>query len=144
MFDPKSIAFEIKSPFKKKTTLGSYRETLVQFWHTDPCASGDDDSCWSVTLYRSGFWTEKPHSYDKVKWWNKYIHHKLHFWHIRPQVPFLLDLKRFLFSRCCVCKKRFTFGYCPVTNSWNGHGPRWFRGETDVFHDYCDTSIKRM
>lgn len=145
MFDPNSIAFEIKSPFKKKSSFGSYRESLIEFWHKDPCAAGDDDSCWTATLYRQGFYKDGhiPYSYDSVKWWNKYIHYKLHFWHIRPKVPFFLTLKRFLWSKCCICGKGFTWGYCPVTNSWSGKGPRWFRGETDVFHDSCDNSRKK-
>lgn len=41
MHDPMTVAFEIKSPIKRR----DYRETLVTFWHVDPEKDGTDDSC---------------------------------------------------------------------------------------------------
>lgn len=66
-----------------------------------------------------------------------YRHPKWHFWHWRLQIPAIQDLKRWLFSRCAGCGKRFKFGYSPVTHQWNGTGPRWFRREAGVYHDQC-------
>lgn len=67
-------------------------------------------------------------------WWS---HPRWHVWHWRIQIPLLQDLKRFLFSRCAGCGKRFAWGYAPISNQWNGDGPRWFKGERGVFHHEC-------
>ena len=75
------------------------------------------------------------------RWWQ---HPRYHFWHWRIQIRPLQDLKRWLFSRCCVCGKRFTWGYCPVSRSWDSDGPRWFRGEPNVYHHHCGGSNVRM
>lgn len=51
MFDPLTVAFEIKRPWPTKgNTLGGYKyyPTLIRIWHKDPCKDGSDDSCdWS-------------------------------------------------------------------------------------------------
>jgi hypothetical protein len=67
-------------------------------------------------------------------WWK---HPKWHVWHWRLQVHPLQKLKRFLFSRCAVCGKRFRWGYAPVSHVWHGEGPRWFRREKGVMHHEC-------
>jgi hypothetical protein len=46
-------------------------------------------------------------------------------------------LKRWLFSRCAGCGKRFPWGYAPISASWESDGPRWFRGERSVYHHEC-------
>lgn len=71
---------------------------------------------------------------DRRRWWQ---HPRWHVWHWRIQVRALLDFKRWAFSRCATCGGRFTYGYSPVTNSWHGAGPRWFRSEPDVHHGNC-------
>lgn len=53
MHDPDTLAFSIKSPFKKAIGVGktvqSYRRTLIAVWHRDPETDGSDDSCgWST------------------------------------------------------------------------------------------------
>ena len=50
MHDPFTVAFEIKSPFRRRVKLPSgetwhSRNSLVTVWHKDPCADGSDDSC---------------------------------------------------------------------------------------------------
>jgi hypothetical protein len=47
MHDPMTVAFEIKSPFKRKSKFfpEGYRNTLVTIWHVDPEKDGTDDSC---------------------------------------------------------------------------------------------------
>lgn len=72
---------------------------------------------------------------DRRPWWK---HPKWHVWHWEFQCHPLQTFKRWAFSRCCKCGKRFHWGYSPVTNNWNAKGPRWFRGETDVYHSDCN------
>ena len=43
MFDPLTVAFEIKYPWKGKGRL--YRDAIITVWHKDPCSDGSDDSC---------------------------------------------------------------------------------------------------
>lgn len=66
-----------------------------------------------------------------------YRHPRWHVHHWRFQIHVTQQLKRWLFSRCSTCGGRFTYGYCPTTNSWNNTGPRWFRSEHDVHHGEC-------
>ena len=67
-----------------------------------------------------------------------------HFWHWKIQIHAIEQFKRWAFSRCCKCGKRFTWGYSPTTYSWNSKGPRWFRSEPDVFHGNCDSGAGRQ
>ena len=60
-----------------------------------------------------------------------------HVWHWRIQWDFAQHLKRWLFSRCATCNKRFPWGYYPVSTQWHGGGPRWFRGEAHTYHHEC-------
>jgi hypothetical protein len=132
---------------------------LFRIWHVDPEVKGDKDSCdWfglSKTKengwYRGAVdeyenlapetkrvidfvWWQWRHKLSSRPWWK---HPRWHIHHWKIQVPFLLDLKRFLFSRCAHCGKRLPWGYSPVSNSWHSTGPQWFRGEKDVFHRDC-------
>lgn len=46
---PETVAHEIKWPFSKKTSFGTYKKTLVTIWHNDPCTDRTDNSCgWFV------------------------------------------------------------------------------------------------
>lgn len=67
-------------------------------------------------------------------WWQKPRWH-VHHWQI--QVHPLQKFCRWMWSRCAGCGRRFRWGYAPVSNSWHGKGPRWFRGEQGVFHREC-------
>lgn len=66
-------------------------------------------------------------------WWR---HPRWHIHHWRIQVHFVQMLKRWLFSRCACCEKRFTWGYSPISTG-NGQGPLWFKSETYCFHHGC-------
>lgn len=68
------------------------------------------------------------------------IHPRWHVWHWRLQVHALQALKRWAWSRCCKCGRGFPWGYSPISYSWAGKGPRWFRGEEHVAHFECDTA----
>ena len=47
MHDPMTVAFEIRSPIKRKNKFfpEGYRQSLVTIWHVDPEKDGTDDSC---------------------------------------------------------------------------------------------------
>ncbi len=78
--------------------------------------------CWQFLASECRPWYEAP------KW---HVHH----WQIR--IPMIAQLKRWLFTSCCRCGKRFKYGEAPTTNNWNSEGPRWFKGETDMYHSNC-------
>lgn len=69
------------------------------------------------------------------KWWR---HPRWHVHHWQIQIHFTQTLKRWLFTRCCRCGKRFPWGGAVCTGNWNGTGPRWFRGESGVYHPDCE------
>ncbi len=73
-----------------------------------------------------------------------YQHPRWHIWHWSLQVHPLQAFKRWAFSRCQGCGKRFSWGYCPVSGSWYGKGPRWFRKEPHVFHSECFPAPKQV
>ena len=68
------------------------------------------------------------------KWWQ---HPRWHVHHWSIQIHPLQDFKRWAFSRCCKCGGRFTWGYCPTSDSWHGTGPQWFKSEKHVYHNDC-------
>lgn len=67
-------------------------------------------------------------------WWK---HPRYHVHHFKVNIHPIMKLKRWLFSRCRNCGKRFVWGYVPTSTCWNSTGPRWFRGETNVGHHDC-------
>lgn len=69
-----------------------------------------------------------------------YRHARWHWWHWRIQVHPLQQFKRWAFSRCAGCGRRFAYGESPTSHSWSGTGPRWFRNEHGVFHSDCSGS----
>lgn len=73
-------------------------------------------------------------------WWR---HPRWHVHHWRLQVHPLQQFKRWAFSRCAGCGRRFPWGYAPTTTQWDGEGPRWFRGERHTYHGECVPSPKR-
>ena len=107
MHDPYTVIFEIKW-------------AGIVLWHKDPEIGGDADSCG---------WFQKGRP-----WWR---HPRWHVHHWRLQWRFMYRLKRFLWSRCEVCGKRFPWGYAPIVTQWGNPGPRWFRGEPNVRHHEC-------
>lgn len=66
-----------------------------------------------------------------------YRHPRWHIWHWKLNIHSIQNLKRWLFSRCAHCGKRFGWGYAPVSHSWDNDGPRWLRSEKGVFHHEC-------
>lgn len=80
------------------------------------------------TIYAWILRSERP-------WWR---HPRWHLHHWKIQIHPLQKFKRWAFSRCCKCGKRFRFGESPCSNSWYGTGPRWFRSEPDISHSSCN------
>jgi hypothetical protein len=66
-----------------------------------------------------------------------YKHPRWHFWHWKIQIHPVQVFKRWAFSRCAGCGKRFSWGYAPTTGSWNSEGPMWFRRERNIYHSEC-------
>ena len=150
MHDPMTVAFEIRWPGTKKL--------FITIWHVDPETDGTDDSCdWfgHRKTKETGWYPVYLDEYEKMSqaareavdfiwwawndklgrpWWK---HPRFHFWHWRFQVHPLQDLKRWLFSRCASCGKRFSWGYAPVSDSWDSEGPSWFHSEQGVYHHKC-------
>lgn len=54
MHDPLTVAFEVKSPIRRRTGFGAYRAPLITVWHKDPCRDGTDDSCGWFARARHG------------------------------------------------------------------------------------------
>lgn len=67
--------------------------------------------------------------------WYKHPRYHVHHWKITIEP--LLQLKRWLWSRCAGCGKRFRYGESPTTGQWDNDGPRWFKGEPNVYHGGC-------
>lgn len=61
-----------------------------------------------------------------------YRHARWHIHHWRIQIHFLQLLKRWLFARCCRCKKGFRWNES-VIGSWSGK---------EIWHDRCDETRK--
>lgn len=71
---------------------------------------------------------------EQRPWWK---HPRWHMHHWKIQVHPLVAFKRWAFSRCERCGRRFRWGESVCTNSWNGTGPKWFRSEPHVHHSDC-------
>lgn len=72
-----------------------------------------------------------------------YKHPKWHFWHWSIQIHGVQNFKRWAFTRCATCGKRFGWNESGITNTWHGTGPLWFRSQRDVHHDRCHGSRVR-
>ena len=66
-----------------------------------------------------------------------YKHPRWHFWHWRFQVHPWQTFRRWAFSRCAGCGKRFAWGESPVGFSWDSPKPKMFCSEVDVYHTDC-------
>lgn len=71
---------------------------------------------------------------ERRRW---YEHPRWHVWHWELQIHPLQAFKRWAFTRCATCGKRFKWNQSGWTNSWNSDPPRWFRSERDLHHDRC-------
>ncbi len=67
----------------------------------------------------------------------RWKHPRYHFWHYKVQIHPVQKIKRWLFTRCAICGKRFKYGESGVTSQWHSTGPMWFKSE-DLRHMKCD------
>lgn len=67
-------------------------------------------------------------------WW---MHPKWHIHHWRIQFHFGQTLRRWLFSRCARCEKRFAWRYYPISSGEHTRKRRWFEGEQNCYHRGC-------
>lgn len=93
-----------------------------------------------VDMILTAQWRKARRYYAPRPWWK---HPKYHIHHWRPRVHAVLNFKRWAFSRCAGCGGRFRWGYAPVSYSWHGTGPQWFRGEAGVYHHPCSQKHTR-
>ena len=164
MHDPMTVAFEIKYPWRKyrgpqpNNFLSNYRESFITIWHIDPERDGSDDSCdWFGSRFtrENGWYPATIEEFERLSpaareavgfvWhvfrhrlgrpW--YRHPRWHFWHWQFQVHPWQTLRRWLFTRCAGCGRRFAWGESPITNQWETPKPKFMRGETGLYHDCC-------
>jgi hypothetical protein len=66
-----------------------------------------------------------------------YRHPRWHVHHWRLQIHPWQTFRRWAFSRCAGCGKRFAWGYSPISHSWDSKRPKLFRSEEGVYHADC-------
>lgn len=78
-------------------------------------------------------WRKARQFHNPRSWWK---HPRWHIHHWRIQVHPVQQLRRWLFTRCERCGKRFPYGYSPVSsgNYIKAHG---FHGERSLYHHDC-------
>lgn len=171
MHDPQRVAHEIKSPFRAKPSKfwpKGYRNSLITIWHVDPERDGTDDSCgWFIrgrhlsaadrALARDLIENEHDNLRDWFRdcdqedaaclrrrdrpWWR---HPRWHVWHWRIQVHPWQQLRRWLFTRCAHCGKRFAYGGSPVSHQWHSPPTPWFGSERGLYHDTCSQAVTEI
>jgi hypothetical protein len=158
MFDPLTVAFEIKYPWKGKGRL--YRDAIITVWHKDPCSDGSDDSCdwWGhkkttpqiralgeaisrleTILDNRPFYPEHEahlrfqpvkEAYRDMRKRSKFRWPvRWHFWHWRIQFRPWQKFHRWAFERCCFCKRGFAWDES-VMGSWSGNS---------IWHHACNS-----
>lgn len=73
-----------------------------------------------------------------------YRHPRWHFWHWKFQVHPWQTFRRWAFTRCGHCGKRFAWGYSPTAHGWHRSSPKWFRSELGVYHHECSNVVCAM
>lgn len=98
---------------------------LATIWHVEPNGADSGTVCKHHRRWQDddGVWHAKH-----LRAWKWHVHH----WHV--QFHFGQRLGRFLRERCGRCKRRFPWGYAPISHSWEG-GP--------AFHHECSALIRR-
>lgn len=73
-----------------------------------------------------------------------YQHPRWHVWHWRLQIHWWQTFRRWAFSRCAGCGKRFAWGYSPTSHSWDSVKPKWFRSEVGSYHSECSGMTMKL
>lgn len=160
MFDPMTVCFEIDWPFKGKRNyrytiiriwhkdpckdgtdnscdwFGSKRKLNEKekalseaIWHLETIL--DNRPFYPDHPAHLRFQAIKNAMWDLRKREGFRIHPRWHIWHWRIQVPFLQYVYRWLFERCCVCKRGFKWKES-VCGNWDGD---------KIWHNSCDQSL---
>jgi hypothetical protein len=163
MHDPMVVAFDIRRPWPQRDrtwhppgprwSLGRHRHT-----HHDACGCtrrdrdafpwwkpGSYSPFWALAGRRYYFpsvvtvWHNEPGGRDAFEVCTRASRWRWHAHHWSVQVIPAQALKRRLWTRCARCGKPFTrrYGQSVHSRQWGGTGPRWFRGELDVYHGDC-------
>lgn len=163
MHDNMTVAFEVRSPFKRN----GYRRSLVTIWHVDPERDGTDDSCdwfgrkrplstkeralWRAVWQIENVLDNSPHYPDSPEhqWYQTlkdatrdWRHRERHWWqhprwhihHWRVQVHLWGTFHRWAFVRCSKCGGRFRWNE-GVVGSWDGK---------HIWHFDCDRLDKAV
>jgi len=169
MHDPMTVAFEIRRPWPERRIWANkkwYWPNWITIWHVDPETDGSDDSCdWfgARLTKQNGWWPGivdelkmlSPEAQEAVKfvWWQWrdklgrpwWRHPKWHVHHWIIQIHPLQQAKRWLFSRCTVCGKRFSWhesSGCVVSCDWGGSGPAFFKNAENIMHFACASGAR--
>ena len=121
------VAWQIfKKPLKDKhmkhvISLSSNYHDSFRDSFLNPVTMHDIERLW-ILLTRNFKKIERP--------W--YQHPRYHFWHFKIQIPFIQNLKRFLWGKCSECRKGLGWNKSVVSHQWESEGPKWFRSEKSV------------
>lgn len=107
--------------------IDNFRVTVVGIDSPDKCGE------FFVSIYRSYLRFNRP-------WWR---HPKWHFWHWRVQVQPWQAARRWLFTRCSHCGKRFAYGGSPISHGWSSEKHGWFESERGVYHEACSVIVSQ-
>lgn len=117
MHDPDVVAFEIRSPIRRRYSVGGgrYRPALITVWHREPGGHDSGTVC-------------------KRSRWAWHVHH----WHL--QIHSLQQFRRWALTRCEWCggpsRKR---DRVDCSASWDTAKVRFWRGEPGLYHGDCMT-----
>jgi len=125
--------------------LNAREQALADAWGNLSHTLGNPPFYPDVRLYGTAPHTEDDHSLiremnhafytwqhrGRIRW-----HPRWHVHHWRIQVHPVQKFRRWAFSRCVGCGRRYSWGYAPVSGQWGGSGPRWFRSESN-YHQEC-------
>lgn len=84
--------------------------------------------------------------YGCVLRWSRpwYRHPRWHVWHWRFQVHPWQQFRRWAFTRCAGCGKRFGWGYAPVKHGWHSEKPKPFCSEVGAYHHECSAMATKL
>jgi hypothetical protein len=130
-------AYHFKAPTEQEQAITEVLWDGETIFDNRPHFPNSPEHRWFQKLKAAWLEHQKRRTLCRIPW-------RWHFWHWRVVIEPLTSLKRWLFSRCCQCGKRFPWGYAPVSRNWDAPGPRWFRGERGVYHHDCATEQYRQ
>lgn len=164
MHDPMIVAFTIRNPFIKRGSYRPSIITVWHVdpetdgtddscdWFGRYLSDREREAAWDIItneidnmcVYLKGMdrrdsesiltaqWLRARRFYKRRPW---YKHPRWHIHHWQFQVHPIQKLKRWLWTRCERCGKRFPYGYAPISYNYTPGG--WFKGERGLFHHDC-------